>query len=205
MLASGHQVTIVALGSSSTAGAGASAPAASYPSRLEAELTQRFPTQPIKVLNRGVNGERVADMLARLDRSVVAEHPDLVLWQVGTNAVLHDDPLLPATALISQGLRRMKAIGADIVVIDPQYAPKVIANPAAGLIVGLIAAAADRDNVALFHRFAIMRYWHEVEGRPFESLVSADGLHMNDWSYGCFAKTLASAITDTVGRSTAGH
>jgi acyl-CoA thioesterase-1 len=37
-IAAGHSVTIVALGSSSTAGAGASGPAASYPNRLEAEL-----------------------------------------------------------------------------------------------------------------------------------------------------------------------
>ncbi|MGL4558152.1 MAG: SGNH/GDSL hydrolase family protein, partial [Afipia sp.] len=36
-------VTIVAVGSSSTGGAGASSPAYSYPSRLERELRQRFP------------------------------------------------------------------------------------------------------------------------------------------------------------------
>ena len=42
-LASGEPLTIVAIGSSSTAGAGASSPAASYPSRLAVELKQRFP------------------------------------------------------------------------------------------------------------------------------------------------------------------
>ena len=48
------------------------------------ELTQRFQTQPITVLNRGISGERAVDMLARFDKSVSAERPDLVLWQVGT-------------------------------------------------------------------------------------------------------------------------
>jgi acyl-CoA thioesterase I len=72
---------IVALGSSSTAGAGASSDAATYPSRLMVELARRFRTQPIIVLNRGISGERAVDMLARFDESVAAERPDLVLWQ----------------------------------------------------------------------------------------------------------------------------
>jgi acyl-CoA thioesterase-1 len=63
-IAARHSVTIVALGSSSTAGAGASGPAASYPNRLEAELKARFPGLAITVLNRGVNGDVAADMLA---------------------------------------------------------------------------------------------------------------------------------------------
>src|SRR5215467_14576542 len=82
-LASRKLTLIVALGSSSTAGAGASSPEAAYPSRLMEELARRFPTQSIIVLNRGVGGERAIDMLGRFDDSVAAEHPDLVLWQVG--------------------------------------------------------------------------------------------------------------------------
>jgi acyl-CoA thioesterase-1 len=31
---------------------------------------------------------------------------------------------------------------------------------------------------------------------PFEAFLSPDGLHMNDWSYNCFAKALADAIAD---------
>src|SRR5262245_63223116 len=87
-LASRKLTIIVALGSSSTAGVGASSPEAAYPSRLMAELAQRFPTQPFMVLNRGGGGERAVDTLARFDDSVAAEHPDLVLWPVGTYAVL---------------------------------------------------------------------------------------------------------------------
>ena len=60
----------MALGSSSTYGAGASTSAASYPSRLVDELSRRFPGHDITVLNRGVNGDEAADMLARLDTAV---------------------------------------------------------------------------------------------------------------------------------------
>ena len=125
-LASGEPITIVAFGSSSTAGAGASSPAATYPSRLEADLKTRFPGRTIKVLNRGVGGEDASQMLARMDRDVAPERPDLVLWQVGTNAVLSDHALAGEAPPIREGIRRIKALGADIVLIDPQYAPKVL-------------------------------------------------------------------------------
>src|SRR5499427_1254433 len=94
-LSRGEPLKIVAIGSSSTAGAGASAPSASYPSRLEAELRTRFPNVQITVINRGINGERANDMLARFEEDVIGQHPDLVIWQVGSNSVLHDDPLEP--------------------------------------------------------------------------------------------------------------
>ena len=74
-LATRGPITIVAIGSSSTAGAGASSPATNYPNRLAEELKRRFPTHSITVLNRGVNGEEVDDMLKRLDKDVVGRLP----------------------------------------------------------------------------------------------------------------------------------
>jgi len=127
-LAADQAVKTVAIGSSSTAGAGGTASEATYPSRSEVELTEDFPGRDISVLNRGVNGEEAADMLARFDTSVIAERPDLVIWQVGTNWVLRDQPLDPKAMVLHEGLARLKAIGADVVLINPQFAPKVIAS-----------------------------------------------------------------------------
>jgi lysophospholipase L1-like esterase len=202
-LAADRPVRIVALGSSSTAGAGASSPEASYPSRLQYELTRRFFWKDVTVLNRGVNGEEAPDMLARFDASVVAEHPDLVLWQVGTNWVLRDRPLDPKATALHEGLARLKALRTDIVLIDPQFAPKVIAKAEAEAMVAQIGSIAKEQNVDLFHRFALMRHWHEVEQLPFETFVSPDGLHMNDWSYACLARWLATSIEDSASRPTA--
>jgi lysophospholipase L1-like esterase len=202
-LESERSIKIVAIGSSSTAGAGASSPEAAYPSRLEAELTQHFLWQDITVLNRGTNGEEVGDMLARFDTSVIAEKPDLVIWQVGTNSVLRDHPIDPKATLLHEGLARLKAIHADVILVDPQYAPKVVAKPEIDGMVAQISATAKEQNVDLFRRFAMMRRWYQADRMPFDAFVSPDGLHMNDWSYACLAKWLGTAIVEAATRPTA--
>jgi acyl-CoA thioesterase-1 len=202
-LESDRGIKIVAIGSSSTAGAGASSPETNYPSRLEAELTQHFLWRDVTVLNRGVNGEEAGDMLARFDTSVIDEKPDLVIWQTGTNSLLRDRPLDPKATLLHEGLARLKAVRADVILLDPQYAPKVIAKADAEGMVAQIAATAKEQSVDLFRRFALMRRWHQADHMPFDAFVSPDGLHMNDWSYGCLAKWLSVAIVEAATRPVA--
>ena len=199
-LASHLPVTIVAIGSSSTAGAGASSPSANYPSRLEAELRRTFPAKSITVINRGIGGEEIGDMLKRFDSAIVAEKPDLVLWQLGTNSVIRNHPMNDHGALIRAGLAKIRSTGADIVLIDPQYAPKVINKPEVEPMLELISFTAKQENVDLFRRFAVMKHWHDEDRMEFAAFVSRDGLHMNDWSYACMAKGLAAAIAEAASR-----
>jgi acyl-CoA thioesterase I len=195
-------ITIVAIGSSSTAGTGATSPAASYPARLETLLRERMPgVEMINVLNRGVGGEEVRDMIARFDRDVLAENPDLVLWQLGTNSVLQDRESNGNGPPLAAELALLKQTGADVVLINPQYAPKVLAHPAVDAMVGLISTAAKASSVELFDRFDVMKYWHETRGMPFESFLNSDLLHMNAWGFDCLAQLLADAIADSATRA----
>jgi acyl-CoA thioesterase I len=199
-LAAGKPIKIVAVGSSSTFGAGASQPYNSYPSRLAAELAREFVDHDFTVVNRGVNGDTATDMLARFERGVIVEKPDLVLWQVGTNSLLRGDPIAPHRSLLHGGIVRLKATGADIVLIDPQYAPRVIAKPNAEGMVKLLEETARFETVNLFRRFGLMRHWHQVERMPFEAFLSPDELHMNDFSYSCVARALGGAIAEALTR-----
>jgi acyl-CoA thioesterase-1 len=193
-IAKGLPLKIVAIGSSSTFGSGASSPTASYPSRLEAELKAKLPGLPITVLNKGIGGEEAPQMVARFDADVVEESPDLVLWQLGSNSVLKDHPT-PA-ALIRDGVGRLKASGTEVILINPQYSPKIISKPGIAQSVDVITATAHDEEVGLFDRFSVMRYWVDTEHMTFEQFLSPDLIHMNDWSYACVAKLLASAIVD---------
>ena len=199
-LASGKSITIIAIGSSSTAGAGASSASASYPNRLEADLRRRFPLGTIRVINRGVNGTEARDMIAKFEHDVVAEKPDLVIWQLGTNSVLRDLALTDAPSVINEGLAKLKASGADVILINPQYAPRVLAKSEAGHMVQIISTVASQANVNLFDRFGVMRHWQVAENIPFSKFLSPDELHMNDWSYACVAKLLGGAIAEAATR-----
>ena len=199
-IAGGLPVTIVAIGSSSTFGAGASSTRASYPSQLAAHLSDEFTDQKFIVHNRGVNGDISSRMLARFDEDVIAAKPDLVLWQAGTNSLLADEPLDPHLSMLETGLARLKNEGIDVVLIDPQYAPRVIAKPHAKEMIAQMAKAAKTKAVNVFHRFAVMRHWREILGIPFETFLSPDELHMNDWSYACVARALSGAIAEAATR-----
>ena len=159
-LANGEPVTIVALGSSSTAGEGASSPEASYPARLEALLRQRFPQQLIVVHNRGVNGEDEPQMLARFGRDVFALNPNLVIWQVGANAVLHNDNLDQFWRALDEGIDRLRAEGIEIILMDSQFAPRLLSRP--NLIpieAGLPVAAAQKLDDAVWTALLLLLIW----------------------------------------------
>ena len=152
------------------------------------------------MINRGVGGEEISDMLKRFDQAVVANKPDLVLWQLGTNALLRGHRITDPGASIRVGLKKIRATGADVVLIDPQFAPKVNVKPDAMQMVTFISTVAKHENVALFRRYDVMKRWSEVDHFPFKLFVAADGLHMNDWSYACMAKGLGLAIADAAQR-----
>ncbi|RTL52536.1 MAG: SGNH/GDSL hydrolase family protein [Bradyrhizobiaceae bacterium] len=198
-------VTIVAFGSSSTQGYGSTSPAYNYPNRLADQLRRKFPKSEITIINRGVGGQDVPQMMDRLQTSVLDEHPDLVIWQLGTNSVVRGDDTSGTAALVESGVSRIQAIGADVVLIDPQYVPAVTAKPeGASRMVKLIKDIAVLKKVSVFPRFEVMRHWHEDEKLPFDTFVIGDGLHMNDWGYACFAQLLGDTIIRSVEQIKAG-
>ncbi|UWU76632.1 SGNH/GDSL hydrolase family protein [Bradyrhizobium huanghuaihaiense] len=201
-LVAGKPVVIVAFGSSSTAGYGASSPDFNYPNRLATQLRRHYPTADITVVNAGVGGEDAPEMMKRLQTQVIDVHPDMVIWQVGTNAVLRNLDPGDTAKLVEDGISRIQAAGgADIVLVDPQYSPAVNQRAeSAGKMIKLLGKVAELRKVGIFPRFEVMRDWHENQSIPVESFVIADGLHMNDWGYACFAQLLGDDIIRSVGQ-----
>jgi lysophospholipase L1-like esterase len=200
-LAAGEPVLIVAFGSSSTAGFGTSSPEFSYPNRLAAQLHRKYPAADITVVNRGRGGEDAPEMMKRLQADVIDPKPDLVIWQVGTNAVLRNEDPGVTAQLVADGVARIQAAGADLVLVDPQYSPAVNEHQeSASRMIRLLGKVAQLRHVGVFPRFEVMRQWHENQSLPIDSFVIADGLHMNDWGYACFAQLLGDDIIKSVGQ-----
>ena len=200
-LAAGKPVVIVAFGSSSTQGYGATSPEFNYPNRLAAQLRRQYPTADITVVNRGKGGDDAPEMMKRLQTEVIDLHPDMVIWQVGTNAVLRNLDPAETAKVVEDGIARIQAVGADVVLVDPQYSPAVNAKAEnAGKMVKLLSKVAELRRVGVFPRFEVMRDWHEKQAIPIENFVISDGLHMSDWGYACFAQLLGDDIVKSVGQ-----
>jgi lysophospholipase L1-like esterase len=192
-LGSGQPIKIVALGSSSTYGMGASTRAATYPSRLTEELGRHFPGHKITILNRGVSGEEVADMLARLDTAVIAQKPDLVLWQVGTNDALAYVPLDEFETTVVDTLGWLKEHKVDVVLVGLQYVDQMALDDNYKAVRDLLRKIAAKENVMIVRRYEAQQFLARAESGG-GGLVP-DEFQRTEAGYVCLAQYMARAIT----------
>ena len=193
-----RKVKIVAIGSSSTAGADGILP---YPPRLEMLLREVFYGRMIDILNRGIGGQEAPEELSRFESDVIGEAPALVIWQVGTNAVYRkeDYNFDDVTAAIAAGLDWLADLPTDVVLMDLQYTRALVDPPGkldlSNQMVSLISAVAGDKGINVFKRFALMQRWVRA-GVPIEELD--DGaeaqLHTSDWATNCVTQALFGAI-----------
>ncbi len=173
---------------------GASGPASAFPARLEVALGRRV-TSLVNVINVGVPRQTAGDMLARLERDVLAHRPALVLWETGTVDAVRGVPLDDFTAQLESGITRIHQAGADVVLIDPQYsraAPRVVNILPFVEAMRTIAAA---DDLILFDRFEVMRHWVDtnvfhLDERQAPRLAATE----IDQVYDCIAQLLGQMI-----------
>jgi lysophospholipase L1-like esterase len=183
---------IVAIGSSTTAGEGN---IKAYPERLVGFLRDAYPKSAIEMINKGIGGQEAPKELERFNTDVIAERPDLVIWQVGTNVVWQTpdmDPPPPTfdetTKAIRDGLDRLRReTQADVILMDLQYVPAVLTPAKKDKAIAMVEAISElaRDaGVNVFRRFAFMKGLLEVEGVSFDRMVDPtddNRLHDSDW------------------------
>jgi acyl-CoA thioesterase-1 len=189
-----RKIRIVAIGSSSTAGV---TPVLPYPPRVEMLLRQEFYGRIIDVINRGIGGQEAPEELSRFQPDVFDEAPALVIWQVGTNAIFHDNNRAEVAAAIKVGLQWLAGFPADVVLMDLQYTQAMVDKlKASEDMVSLIAAAGEKAKVNVFQRFALMRRWvdDEVAGIGDMDDGIEPHLHTGEWTTTCIAKALGAAI-----------
>ena len=203
------QAKIVAIGSSTTAGDGQ---IKAYPERVLAFLQVDFPKAGITMVNKGISGQEAPIELQRFPTDVIAENPDLVIWQVGTNSVWQRPDQNPpsldeTTSAIREGLIKLrKETLADVILMDLQYVPAVLTPAKKEKAIEMVKAISElaRDGVNVFRRFAFMKGLSEVEQVSFDRMVDpADEhrLHDSDWATHRVAWAMKLAIVGGVDKA----
>jgi acyl-CoA thioesterase-1 len=188
---------IVALGSSSTEGVMASDSAHTYPAVLQAALNKALPAAHFAVINRGIGGQDAPEELARLDTDVIALRPQLVIWQVGANgAMRHADPF-EFHRMVIEGVNRLIKANIDVILMDNQRSPKVLAAVDHIVLEESLAHVARETGANLFSRSHLMDAWSDEGSKP-GLFTASDGLHHNDLGYFCVTQALARQIVAAV-------
>lgn len=193
-LASNQPIIIVALGSSSTRGWMATDIGHSYPSLLQRFLNTSLQGAAISVINRGIGGQDAPEELARLFQDVLALRPQLVIWQAGANGAIRDASPQAFKILMEEGITELKAAGADVILMDNQRSPRILAAPEHAQMDVALREVTAATSVNLFSRGELMDKWAQA-GATQEDFIATDGFHMNNRGYYCLAQALAGSIT----------
>ena len=185
-------VKILAIGSSSTVGVGASSPAANYVARLEKNLEGSITGMDFDVVGRGVGGEVAQGAADRMKREVEQTRPDLVVWQVGTNDAINKVDVGSFKTCLKNTLAWLHARQIDVVLIDPQFGEELAKNEHYEKTVTAVAEVARESHVLLVDRYEAMRELQKERGDTF--YLTPDNLHLNDRGYRCMAEQLARNI-----------
>jgi lysophospholipase L1-like esterase len=188
---------ILAIGSSSTEGIGASAPGFTYPAQLQGRLTTLL-GRPVQVDNAGIGGETIAATVVRLKAALASNKPDLVIWQVGTNDAVIGEDQASFRANLVEGVSAIRATKIPFMLLDPQFYPGLKDVARYEQYVRIIDDTGQRSGAAVFARYAMMKEWEAESDGLLRAMLSKDAFHMSDRGYGCLAQSLAADLAPRV-------
>lgn len=155
----GDPLTIVAIGSGSTAGTSLGGEETAYPHYLEEALRQRFPDREIRIINQGHAGEAASAMMARFQTEVLPQKPNLVIWQTGTVDAVRSLNVDNFSTTLSTGISMLIDGGSDVILVNPQYAARIELLINYDPYLQAFDVANSQTDATLFDRFRIMRSW----------------------------------------------
>jgi lysophospholipase L1-like esterase len=188
-------VTIVAIGGAGTAGIATADPERdSYPRRLQDALRRRHPGVPITVVNKGVARQTAQEMVDRFAQDVYALAPTLVIWETGTVDAVRSTDIETFAGALQTGIDALRQHKLDTILINMQYSRSTASVINFQPYLETMEQRADVDDIYLFRRFEMMRYWSENGVFEFADVPREQRATLASQVYGCLAERLADAI-----------
>lgn len=194
-----HQpATIVAIGGASTIGQAAGSSDLAYPHRLEQDLVQDFPNNPITVINKGVPRQSAKQMFERFASDVFPEDPVLVVWEVGINDAVRGTDVDDFAGTLQNGLDELKNRAIDSILVDMQFSRSSATVINFEGYLKALHRVGDLADVYVFPRFEMMRYWSEQKVFNFDDVAAEDRAKLAARVYDCLGRKLAEIIRRAV-------
>lgn len=195
-LASGERVVKIAgLGDSITGVYYHTGGRRAWTEMLGLALQRLYPQAKLESINAGISGNISADGLRRLDKDVLAQHPDLVVVMFGMNDVARSTP-----EAYEQNLRQIvgkcRVAGAEVVLCTPNTIGTDPSRPMDKLRAhaDIVRRLATELQVPLADCFAAYEAVGQRDPRECTALMS-DNIHPNMRGHKLFAELMAETIT----------
>lgn len=196
-----NTLTFVVLGDSTSAGVGAGTPERAYPVLLARHLASAG--RRVRLMNLGISGARVRDVLTDQVPRAEGASPDLVFVGIGGNDVTHLTRLARVRRDMERIVRRLRGTGASVVVAGaPDMRARAFLQPlrsVAGLRGRQVARAI--EGVAIGAGVAVVPL--AVATRPFVSghpdrYFSEDGFHPGPDGYAAWVAAITPVLEAAV-------
>jgi lysophospholipase L1-like esterase len=194
-LADGRAVLIVALGGASTAGVAAANRDLAWPARLAYALGVRFRSGRIKVINLAVARQTAKAAAERLERDVLPLKPTLVIWETGTMEAVRGTQADEFRNRVQAGIGDLRAAGAEVVLMNMQFSRDSDAIIDFEPYLVAMRELADANDVPLFRRHDIMRYWAESGFLDLRARDRDKGSLLAAKLYDCIGRAMADFLT----------
>jgi hypothetical protein len=191
-------VNIVAIGGASTKGAAAGASDLAYPHRLQVALAAYYPDVPITVVNKGVPRQSTQQMVERFPTDVIAEDPILVVWEAGISDAVRGIEIDDFAAALQAGIDELKNRAIDILLVDMQFSRRTSMVINFEQYLKAVHRVGDLNEVYVFPRFEMMRYWSEQNMFNFDDVAEDERARLAAKVYECVGRKLAQAIRTAV-------
>lgn len=185
------RIRILAIGASSSAVLGAGR-AGNRP-LLERILERTIKGLDVEIVNRGFSGELAEAAAERIKIEVALNHPDIVLWQVGTNDALAHVPVETFHLAVSNGVRWLKAHNVDVMLVGLHYMKQLVKDTHYQAIRQSLARIGNEEGILRIGRYEAMEVLAQTmnaAGQPNEQ-----DFGLTETGYNCMAQYIASTIT----------
>ena len=193
-VATHKRLTIAVVGTGSSALAGPNGPPSAYPARLEEALKQRLPGIAVKVVTLVRTRMTAEDLAKGMEKLLVDEKPDLVIWQTGTfDAIRRIEPD-DFRAALDEGVETLHKGGADVILMNMQYSPRTDIMVPLGPYADNMRVVAQQHEIPLLDRLAIMRHWSDIGA--FDLYAAGKDNVLAHKVHDCIGRAIASMIID---------
>jgi hypothetical protein len=164
------------------------------PARLQAELGAALPGVAVRVADGSVPRATAESGVQSMDRLLGEIRPSLVIWAAGAREAVLGLDVEPYVAALQQGIQAVQKAGADLILLDMQYAPSItrIANlaPFRAALAGTAAA----HDVPMLARYDLMMRWNDDGLLNLDARDSEERRMVARKLFDCLAQALAAPI-----------